>query len=320
MAASSSDERGAVDGPTAVAGDDAEQRRSARPRARRRGAAGGRRGRVGRASVRSDWSISWDSGSMASRPARKKREAGHDDERRGAVVGGAQAEAGRRRPAARGAGSGRRGSAAGRASPRRHTRNRPRPGRAEPRPVAGRVLGQLAAQHDDGAQVLHGDREAELADEAGAALGRLQRHPPQQGQAGGDERRRRRARRRGRRSAPAAARGRGCRCVVVGRRHVPGDVERRPGQDGGAEERGQPRPAGASPTPPWPSRRTGRRSATGGPGHAAHGPGEAALASRRQASRPPMAPTTAPRKAAKRTCRSAGPIRATRRSTGDSSV
>jgi hypothetical protein len=149
------------------------------------------------------------------------------------------------------------------------------PRQAEPRAVPGRVLGQLAAQHDDGAQVLHGDGEAELADEAGAALGRFQRYPPQQGQPGGGQAE-------GAEHAEdvdgvhpqgpqrEAADGGG------GGGDVAGDVGRRPGEDGGAHERGQPRPdaqarghhGGAD-----------EADGDGGPGHApAGGPGETTLA------------------------------------------
>ena len=128
-------------------------------------------------------------------------------------------------------------------------------GRAErhPGPVAGQVLGQLAAQHEHGAEVLQRDREAELADQGGAALGLLQRHPAEQREAGDGEARRRRPRRPGRSSAPGAARGRGCRGswwapARPGTRRGPPRASTR-----AAEDRGHPSPQPDAARPPWPT-------------------------------------------------------------------
>ena len=62
--------------------------------------------------------------------------------------------------------------------------------RADPGPAPRQVGGELAPQHEHGAQVLEGDREAELTDQGGAPLGLLERDVGDAGQPGGHERRR----------------------------------------------------------------------------------------------------------------------------------
>ena len=56
--------------------------------------------------------------------------------------------------------------------------------KAHPRAAAGGLLVQLAAQQDDGAQVLHRDGEAQLSNQCAAARQCLQRDAAQKEQAG----------------------------------------------------------------------------------------------------------------------------------------
>ena len=170
------------------------------------------------------------------------------------------------------------------------------------------LLDELAAQHHDGAQVAHGRREAQLADECAAPLGRFERQPAEAEQAddddGGDdwdgdqrppvvlER-------------PDAQRADG----AEGRRHLPRRVSGGPGDEPGPGEGGD--PAGQAPTAgqvagpvaeeadEQPGHGTARRprqqgagqapgrQLTGdGPGHRARERGEADLAQRRDEQQP----------------------------------
>ena len=105
----------------------------------------------------------------------EERECGDDEQRRRARPRRADAQA-RGNAEQREAGEARRGEAEDAqpvAPPDRQASSDAT--QLDPRPHAGTVLRELASQHDHGPKVLHGHREAQLADEAGAPLGRLDR-------------------------------------------------------------------------------------------------------------------------------------------------
>ena len=138
---------------------------------------------TGKLSVRSGWSISCDSGSITSRPSTNSSNAEPSD----APVWcrGHQRPAARRRP--RRATTMRTSRAGGKRSRLCQPRRQHRGGRdatvghaATHGSAAGVLLVQLTAQQDDGAQVLHGDREAQLGDQAAAAGERIERRAAQQ--------------------------------------------------------------------------------------------------------------------------------------------
>ena len=156
--------------------------------ARRRGGSGGRPpGRAARCASSPARNSAMPGQRRAagwSRPRRRAAQPGHDGR---AARGGPR---GRRATAAPRGGRARRRGAGAAAHPQ-----------ADPGPLAGQLEGELAAEHDDGAEVLQRGGEAELADEASTALGRLERHraderEPERDQGGGDhDRQRGRARR-----------------------------------------------------------------------------------------------------------------------------
>ena len=119
------------------------------------------------------------------------RHAREQHERRRAGPRAAQSQPRRRHRGARAGRHERRATAARRGGRARRSASGPcRARAAAPRAQPGQLHGQLAAQDDHGAQVLHGGGEPQLPHERGATLGRLERCPPQQGEPGHDQRRR----------------------------------------------------------------------------------------------------------------------------------
>ena len=184
-----------------------------------------------------------------------------------------------------------------------------------PRAESGQLLRELATEHDHGAEILEGGREAQLADERGATLGLLHRNPPEdrQAEAQTDE---------GHHGIDQSER------VEVQRPqgHV---AERRGGAAGqlaGAVGHGRGRAARSPRSTPPNEAAGGRTARKAAPSISAPvvSPTSAPVASqatvlpgrRFSASSPPMPPTMIDTNAPKRTWRRAGPRRAVVRSTG----
>ncbi len=110
---------------------------------------------------------------------------GHEHERERPVADGPEADAGDHAEAdqADDAADGPTQDAAQPAVPHREAARRVL---AHPRPAAGQLHGQLAAQDEDRAQVLERGGELQLADQPGPALGALEREAPEPGDSDGD--------------------------------------------------------------------------------------------------------------------------------------